>query len=139
PFQCARLRALQDALKTEGVVPSQRIAELGRMIDWLNARRNQLFVLIAPTLLWGTQWAYALERWRISVGPAVGRWLKAVGELEALLDLAAYAYENPRDPFPELTADAPHFEGTELGHPLLRADKNVRNRVQLTPNQRLIV
>src|SRR5438552_13768980 len=34
---------------------------------------------------------------------SIGRWLNAVGELEALCALAGYAYEHPNDPFPEIS------------------------------------
>ena len=40
------------------------------------------------------------------MGPAIRRWLMAVGELEALSALAGYAYEHPADPFPELIEGA---------------------------------
>src|SRR5262249_20224959 len=63
-------------------------------------------------------------------GPAVGRWLAAVGEFEALSALAGYAFEHPADPFPEIAAQA-CFESEGLGHPLLAADPCVRNDVKL--------
>ena len=68
----------------------QRIAQLQRLIALLDARRNQLFAPLAPLLLWGTQIAMAIEAWRRISGAAVGRWLAAVGEFEALCALAGY-------------------------------------------------
>ena len=53
-------------------------------------------------------------------GPAIARWLAVVGQFEALCALAAYAYENPDDPFPEIvTEGAVCYDGEQMGHPLL--------------------
>ena len=55
--------------------------------------------------MWGTQMAHAIEPWRAIAGPAIARWLAVVGQFEALCSLAAYAYENPDDPFPEIVTE----------------------------------
>jgi hypothetical protein len=112
--------------------PSQRIAQLGNLLDLLNSRRNQLFAPIACLLLWGTHMAYAIERWRARSGPAIAGWLSAVGQFEALCALAAYSYENPDDPFPELVTGEACYDGEGLGHPLIPASRCVRNDIHLS-------
>ncbi|HKY33522.1 MAG TPA: DNA mismatch repair protein MutS [Candidatus Polarisedimenticolia bacterium] len=134
-FASARLAALRAALDTAGVPPSRRIASLHRLIRRLDQRRNQLFAALAAALLWATQIAYALERWRETSGSAVPRWLAAVGEIEALCSLAAHAYENPGHPFPDL-ADAsspagPWLDAEAIGHPLIPEERCVRNDLAL--------
>jgi DNA mismatch repair ATPase MutS len=89
------------------------------LVDWLDSRRNQFFALLAILLSWGTQFAFALEKWRRRNGPAVAHWCEAVGELEALASLGAYTYENPRDVLPELLDGEPCLAGEQVGHPLL--------------------
>ena len=64
-----------------------------------------MFAPIAFVLLLRQQLAIAIDRWHTAYGVAVGDWLRAVGDVEALGALATYAYERPSDPFPEL-ADA---------------------------------
>jgi hypothetical protein len=138
-FTAPRLRELRAALETVGLPPSQRIGQLANLIDWLNAQRNQLFLPLAFVLQWPLQFAFALEAWRLAWGPAVARWLAVVGEFEALSALACYAYENPADPFPEIVAEGPWFEGEGLGHPLMPAARCVRNDVRLGGDLRLLV
>jgi hypothetical protein len=138
-FESERARQLRSAFDTNGVPPSVRIKRLRRTIELLDSRRNQLFAPVAPFLLWGTQCALAIEAWRARCGPALGRWLSAVGELEALLDLAGYAYENPADPFPELMEGEPRFEAEGIGHPLLPEGTCVRNDLALGPQRRLLL
>jgi hypothetical protein len=141
-FRAPRLAALHTELMTgdgSGRPPSQRIAELGNLIDLLNSRRNQFFAPFAYLLLWGTQMAHAIEAWRSVSGTAIGRWLAVVGQLEALCALAAYAYENPEDPFPEIVELGPCYQGEGLGHPLLPRGKCVVNDLCLGDARVLIV
>ena len=119
--------------------PSQRIARLSGYIDLLNSRRNQFFMPIALLLLWGTQLAFAIEKWRRTSGPRVARWLEIVGEFEALCAFAGFAYENPDDPFPQVIANTVCYDGEELGHPLLPLTACVRNDLHLCCDLRLIV
>jgi hypothetical protein len=132
-FDSTLLTTLQASLDTGDLAPSRRIAELRRLLDLLDARRNQLFAPIALLLLWGTQLAYAIEAWRQAYGTAIARWLAIVGEIEALCSLAGYAWENPDDPFPEVVVGdhGPRFEGEGLGHPLIPRAACVSNDVRL--------
>jgi hypothetical protein len=138
-FTAPRLARLVEALNTAGLRPSRRIGQLARLVDLLNSKKNQFFAPFAIMLLWDTQLAFAIENWRKASGQAIGRWLEAVGEFEALGSLAAYAFENPDDPFPEVVAGGPCFDGDGLGHPLLPVARCVRNDVHLTPELRLLV
>ena len=138
-FGSSRLIALRAQLESDGKPPSHRIARLHRLIHLLDARKNQLFGPLAGVLLWATQLALAIEAWRAVTGPAIGRWLTAVGEIEALCALAGYAYEHPDDPFAELTEETTCFDGDGLGHPLLPEAQCVRNDVHLGGALRVLV
>ncbi len=122
-----------------GWMPSQRIAQLGNLIDILNSRRNQFFLPFALLLMWGTQLAHAIEAWRARSGASIGRWLGIVGEFEALCALAAYAFENPRDPYPEIVEEGPCYEGEALAHPLLPQGKCVPNDLRLGRPTRVLI
>ncbi len=130
----ARLQAL---MTTNGVPPSRQIARLNRLITLLESRKNQIFVPLAALLLWTTQLACAIARWRGVSGRDIAHWLRAIGQFEALNGLAGYAYEHPTDPFPELVSQPKDgqrsacFEGTGLGHPLMPERHCVRNDIAL--------
>src|SRR5262249_23042072 len=131
PCAAPRLRQLQDALRVEGRPPSRQIAELAVLAGWLPAPRKQVFAPHGGGLLWRTRMALHFERWRARSGPAIGGWLRALGEVEALGALAGYAYENPADPFPEVVPGPACYDGEGLAHPLLPVDRAVRNDVRL--------
>jgi hypothetical protein len=130
-FASPGLVAIQQTLASSGQQPSRRIAQLQRLVDLLNSRRNQLFAPLASITLWGAQVAFAIERWRRISGPHLLEWLDGVGELEALCSLAGYAYERPEDPFPELVEAGPLFEGADVAHPLLPSGRAVPNSLAL--------
>jgi DNA mismatch repair ATPase MutS len=111
--------------------PSVEIARLARLVDTLRSRQNQLFAPIAFLLLVGSQCAFAVDRWRARCGPMVPRWIDAVGEYEALSALAAYAAENPADPFPEVVEGPPLFDAEALAHPLIPGGRAVANTLAL--------
>jgi DNA mismatch repair ATPase MutS len=108
-------------------------------VGWLEARQNQIFVIVAFALMWTAHFGLAIERWRARHGPDVRRWLSALAEIEALCALAGYAYEHPDDPFPELSEEEPALVGEDLGHPLLSPEANVRNSIELGHPLRVII
>jgi MutS domain V/MutS domain III len=132
-FASPLLQRLQAQLITHGIAPSECIARLDTLTDFEDSRHNWFVRLLDVPLLYSLQLAFALERWRNAFGSGVPHWLEVVGEIETLCCLASYAFEHEQDPFPEFApaGGAPCFEGEALGHPLLPAEKCVRNSVQL--------
>jgi hypothetical protein len=138
-FQAPLLESLRSSLTAEGVLPSRRLRQLKRLIEYLDSRDN-VFVRVAEIfILWTPHLATHVEQWRHHSGPAVRRWLAAVGEIEAVCSLASHAYEHPQDPFPEFAEESPLLEAEEIGHPLIPESKLVRNSVSLGGNLRLLV
>lgn len=138
-FVSPRLAELRAALDTAGVPASRQIARLDRLVELLDSRDHVLMRAIGPLVMWTTQLTLAIETWRARHGVSVPRWLDAVGEIEALCSLAAYSFEHPGDPFPELQADGPCYHGEALAHPLLPAARAIRNDVQLDNGRALLL
>jgi hypothetical protein len=138
-FESPALVWLQQALLVDSHPAAARIRSLTRLVEWLQASRNQLFAPIALVTLWDAQFACALEAWRARCGPRLGPWIAALGELEALVSLSTYAFEHPQDPFPELLDGPPRLEGDGLGHPLRPDDGFVRNEVRLGAEPALLL
>ncbi len=138
-YRASRSVELRAVLETRGAPASACIARLRRLIDLLDARRNQLFLPVAALLLWTPQLAFAIEHWRVRFGPDLGRWIDAVGEFEALCAFAAFSYEHPDYAFPEISDGAPRFEGVAIGHPLLPGDRCVRNDLTLSGENRVLI
>jgi len=138
-FESAKLRVLERALAATGQTASRRIGQLRLLVDLLESQHNQFFAPVAALLLWGTQLAFALERWRRRSGPHLAAWLDAIGEFEALCSLASHAFEHPDDPFPAIATDGPLVDARGIGHPLIPAERLVRNDVRLDRQLRVLV
>ncbi len=130
-FAAPKLKSLRARLDTDGEAASQRSARLRRLVHLLDAMKNQLFAPLGVLILWETHLALAIEAWRVRYGAAVGEWLRAVSEIEALCALATFAYENPDAVFPSFSEGDPCFDAEALGHPLLSAAACIRNDVRL--------
>jgi hypothetical protein len=140
-FQSPLLVALRERLHGNGPLASECIKRLNKLIQLLESRRNQVVAVIDPFVMWSLQLTFAIVAWRRAHGPSIREWLSAVGELEALSDLAGYAYEHPRDVFPEFTTQQSGgcFDATGFAHPLIAEDRAIRNDLKLDTNLRLVV
>jgi hypothetical protein len=118
-FNSPHLQQLQAAIGTGERRASAEIARLARQVAMLASRRNVLFAPLSVVMLWATQWAFAIERWRAGAGVHIGQWLDVIGEFEALLAIGAFAAEHPDYVFPDLVASAPVLAATALAHPVL--------------------
>ncbi len=127
-------------LDTDGLPPSAQIARLHRLTGWLNnSLQNQFFFPFAFVLCLPLHLVHAIEKWREDVGSHIPQWLDVVGRFEALTSLAGHSYERPDDPFPEVVASGPMFEGIALGHPLLPNSECVRNDLSLDQSRQLVL
>jgi hypothetical protein len=139
PFATPRLTALQHELQTAGVPASRAIHRLHRLVELHTWQHNQFFAPVAAAFLWGTHLAWAIEQWRRVHGARVRGWLRTAGEFEALSSLAAYRFEHPDDPWPEIVEGSAQFDARAMGHPLIAAARAVSNDVRLAHEIQLIV
>jgi len=131
PFDNPRLNSLKSSLGEGRQRPSRRISKLSRLVGFFDAHRNQLLIPILWPTFWAPLWALLIENWRKRHGNAVGNWIEAVADLEALCSLAGFAFENPEYESPVIEPDVVRFTARSLGHPLLPANKRVSNPVRL--------
>jgi len=138
-FQSPLLAGLRAGLDSAGEPASKRLARLKHLAERLDSRENLFVRMIELFILWTPRNAAKVENWRRESGAAVGRWLDAVGEIEALSSLASHAFEHPADTFAEIAPGGPCVEGTAVGHPLLSEDRVVRNDVRLGDGLQVLV
>jgi DNA mismatch repair ATPase MutS len=127
-FKSAKLRSLVDQIQHA----SSSLKKLERLVNAIHQRDKEWFFLPSRALLVGTQLCPAIAQWRRQHGEPLRLWIEAWAEFEALNALAAYAYESPDHPFPDLSDGKPCFEARGLAHPLLPRE-SIANDVQLNP------
>ena len=138
-FTAPPLQALLTKLRSHTQKASQTIGSLSTLVNFAGSRRNQAITLFAVPFMYTLNVALAAERWRRVHGSVVRSWVEVIGELEALLSLAAYTYEHPDDPFPEFVEGPATFTGKDLGHPLIPVARCVRNDVTIEGRTRILL
>lgn len=108
------------------------IRRLGKLAGKSALLNSEFLAPVAYAFALPLQLAGAMELWRARFGQKVRTWLRAVGELEALLALAGHAFEFPDHVFPDVVDGAPIFHAEGLGHPFLHETACVRNDVLLS-------
>lgn len=131
-FQCPLLRSLHVHLAVSSGCASKQIRIL-KIYTWLlNLRQIDYFAALASLVLWGTNLAILIERWRARNRQALVTWLDCIGQFEALLSLARYSFENPDHTFAVLkSSNSPLFQAEALGHPLVDRKTCVRSDLRL--------
>ena len=120
-FESPCLISLHDRLGGSARLASAEIGRLEQLVALLSSRGNVMFALPAALMLWGTQFAFAIEAWRRRVGSHVPRWVDAIGEFEALSALATFASEHQDYAFPEFVDGPAVLRADRVAHPLLGA------------------
>ena len=138
-FESAGLARLHTALSAEGHSPSGPIAQLGRWLEIHESKGNVFFAVLSFFLCWDLQLAAAVEGWRRRFGRSVSVWISSLGEIEALISIGTYAFENPADPNPTFEDSGPCFHAEGVAHPLLPQSRGVRNDVSLDRERQMLV
>lgn len=128
-----QIQAIRQALLAAKRTASQTIGQLASLTEGLNYRRNPYFYLLfGVAALWDIHYLFLLERWRKQYGAELGKWFKALAELEALNSLAGFAYAHPTYATPELVENELTLDLTSAVHPLLPSDRAVPNSLTLS-------
>jgi hypothetical protein len=133
PAKSPRLARLRAELNADGVPAARAVARLAALL------RRLTWSPPAVAAFLRTHLACAVAAWHRTHAARLPRWRAAADEFVALTALAAYSFENPDDPFPELTADGPCFDAEAQAHPLLPRDRGVPNDLALGGGLRVLV
>ena len=137
-FHAPILRDLTASLMSEGRPVSEAIGRFCQLIGMFEARRNQIVAILGPLVLYTTQLALAMERWRAKHAANLPDWIDAIGKFEAFSSLSCFAFEHPLYAFPMLIESGPVLRAESLAHPLL-PDDAVANDVSLDRQRPILV
>jgi DNA mismatch repair ATPase MutS len=81
--------------------------------------------------LWDLHLNKSLDRWKEDNRDAVGRWIDALGEFEALISLSVMDMITPVSAYPTFTFEGPEFHAADLSHPYIPFERRVTNNVDI--------
>lgn len=145
--RCMKAPLLKDiSAKTSGgeETSSHAIRRLNRLMDELDWRNNIfMYAILNGLFFWELRQMMRIEEWREEHARDLPRWLEAIGECDALLSLASFAYNHPDYVYPTITSresirgrkeessESFRFRAEHLGHPLIERNRCVRNDIEM--------
>jgi len=131
-FESEMLLDIQTHYRKEGKSVSAIISRLAQLAGELEQRSNLMtHVLFNPLFLWDIYKTMQIDRWKASYGNEAVGWIRTLGEMDAFVSLATFAFTHPGYAFPELTGDYFTLKGKALGHPLMNRETCVRNDIDI--------
>lgn len=129
------LREVQEKVRSSPVGAPRELLRLGRRVGWADIRFSGMaHAPLQALLAWDVHLLDLLEGWKRRSGLHVRGWLAALGQLEALLALAALKADHPEWCFPSFAeGEDLHVRARGLGHPLLPPSSCVANDVEVGP------
>jgi DNA mismatch repair ATPase MutS len=125
-FQSAEVSTLKHSLSDS--LPAFK--KLTKLLSLFNLRNNDImYVVTNGLLLLDLQLIRRFSAWQQAYMPHLERWINDIGEMDALISLAGYAFNHPQNCQAELLdAASPYIiEATGMYHPFLASDKAVAN------------
>ena len=129
-FKSPKLVALKQKIVHNGVKASKTIRDLRLILDNLQNRVNLLYGIFDILLLLDVFWYLRVMAWKEKNQADIALWFDTLGELDALMSLAGFAYAHPDFAFPTLSEKAFSIKAKSLGHPLIKASKRVSNNFE---------
>ncbi len=128
-----------DHSAVEGMRALQKIATAGGLRQ--SAGTFLLYLPLQCLTLWDVKVLRRLEDWQAEYVDEVAGWFDALGQLEALVSVAALRDEYPAWTKPQWNSDInqPVLEATAIGHPLLQDASRVSNSVKVGPPGTLLL
>jgi len=111
---------------------SSAVKQLSRLIQAFDTRMNILVgFALNGLLLWDFHSIHRLEIWKEKYKTRFPRWLEMLGQIDAYISIANYAFNNPAFAYPALSVRNEVFSSTGLGHPLIPESLRVCNDYEM--------
>lgn len=138
-FESKKLKDLQQQLATENTKVSDELKKLSELFSKMNSINNLAAALVFNGLfLFHIHSLKALLHWKKNHASSLKQWLDVIGEMEFLLSLSNFSYNNANFSFPEINTDF-EISFSNLSHPLLNADTRIGNDVTFQPQSFMIL
>ena len=134
-FSSEKLTSIQQ----EARLASDRIKKFSQLVNAFESRKNGFANLFGNSLyLFDLQCLFKLEKWRAENRTQVPSWLNKIAEMDALVSLATFHFNNPQNVFPIIDHQV-KMEGKNVGHPLINIKERVANTFSLGNPQKIIL
>ena len=139
-FTSEILQQKQNIITSEDKKASTIFKKFARILDAFDQRNNIIIAVFGNGLfLSEIANAHKVEKWIATYKHTVEKWFEVVAFFDTQNSLANFHFNHPKFIFPEITAQKQIIEATNLGHPLLNAEKRIDNNFTIDAAQFFIV
>ena len=132
---------IKQQLTFQGVWASESLNSLFKLLNSFDLRLNIFVAFILNSLmLFDIQVYYRLEKWKEKNKNAVLQWFEALSEMDLLISLSTFAYNNQGSvSYPKIVDEEFVLKAVEMGHPLLSASVRVCNDIKISGTPSVII
>jgi MutS domain V len=139
-FTAPLLQSLQSKFVIENSKASTQLKQLKKIVERLDLRLNPVvFIPLAVIFQWDIHQAMALEKWKQRNRQNIKEWFDAIGDLEALNSFSTLSFNHPEWCTPVFTDEHFTISGSNIGHPLINANKRVNNNIGMNSREELML
>jgi DNA mismatch repair ATPase MutS len=139
-FRSEAVNAMKKEIAGENRSAVTALKELSRIIRAFDSRLNILVGFFLNGLfLWDLHCIRRLEKWKYVNRDQFPLWLDMLGQVDALISLGNYTYNNPGFIYPRLADDGAPFRARKLGHQLIDPVNRVCNDFALSSRSRICI
>ena len=120
-----RLHEIKSQLNEEKA--EEKINQLMKLINLFDSRLNLVIaVLLNGLFLFDNLIVIQLNKWRDNYGNKLEHWLNLMGEFDALISLANFAYNHQENQYPTISEKF-QFNAKDIAHPLVNKKHRIGN------------
>ena len=97
---------------------AKAIAQIQHILDFLNSRANLFYALLNLVFMVDIHLVLSTQKWKANNAAHVSKWFEAIGDIEAISSMAAFAFANKGYTYPVLAQTNYCYEAKELGQPI---------------------
>lgn len=129
-FKSDKLNKIKHKLFESEINPLEAFSELTEILNFFEMRCNVLMYFFSNMFLMSDVFLLKkVLKWKSQYSKFLSGWLEYVGEVDALVSFATYAYNNPLNTYPEILNEPSEniLEIENIYHPFLAEDRAVPN------------
>jgi hypothetical protein len=126
-FTAPLLVEIKNDFSKDGVVVSKRVNGLVKILDFLNARANMMYMGVNVLFLLDIHLISQAEKWKVNNQNDVKNWFDRISEFEVLCSLSGYYFANADYTMPTIVEQPYKFSTSGMAHPLIKSVERIAN------------
>ena len=139
-FTSEILKQKQQVIKSENKKAAVIFKEFSKILDAFDQRNNLIIAVFGNGFfLTEIHNACKVEKWISNYKHTAEKWFEVVAFFDAQNSLANFQFNHPDFVYPEINSKKEVIKGSNVGHPLLKADKRIDNNFTVDDAQFFII